>query len=338
MVVIGRAGGGGPTGALGHYRAADGSRGAPVDLDLNRPHAALVVGKRGAGKSYTLGVVAEGLALADGVSPVVVDPMGAFRTLRAAPVSARVAAPRVSAGALGPRSWCRLLGIDPASGPGSLVWRAAAEEASLAGMREHVGAADAPAGIRRAAANHLRLAADWGVFGEPSLSTRDLVAEPVVVDCAGLGRAPTNAAVAAVAESLYGARIDGELDVLPWLLVDEAHVLFDGVAAAPLAKLLTRGRRPGVSLVAATQRPSALPAVAHSQADLLVAHRLTNRADREALADSRPAYVDGTLVERMPTAPGEALVVDDATESVHAIRVRERETPHGGESPRASEG
>jgi len=73
------------------------------------------------------------------------------------------------------------------------------------------------------------------------------------------------------------------------------------------------------------------------QADLLVAHRLTNRADREALAASRPAYMDGTFAERMPTEPGAALVVDDATESVHALAVRERQTPHGGASPRASE-
>lgn len=336
MVVIGRDDEIGPTGLLGHYRARDGSHGANVELDLDRPHAGLVVGKRGSGKSYTLGVLAEALARADGVAPVVVDPMGAFRTLERPPVSARVVEPRVGADALAPRAWCRLVGLDPQSGPGALVWQAAAERGSLAEMQEHVGVAEAPSETRRAAANHLRAAAQWRVFGGDTHHACDLAERPIVLDCSGLARAPTNAVVAAVAESLYTARVAGALDVLPWLVVDEAHVPFDGVAAAALRQLLTRGRQPGVSLLAATQRPSALPDVAHSQADLLVAHRLTNRADREALAASRPSYMDGTFAERMPTRPGEALVVDDATESVHALQVRECETPHGGESPRAS--
>ncbi|SFR96427.1 hypothetical protein SAMN05216559_1592 [Halomicrobium zhouii] len=342
MVVIGRGGETGdgenrPAGLLGHYRARDGSHGARVELDLDRPHVGLVVGKRGSGKSYTLGVLAEALTGADGVAPVVVDPMGAFRTLERPPVSARVVEPRVAADALAPREWCRLVGLDPKSGPGSLVWRAAAEQETLAGMQEYVDDADAATATCRAAANHLRTAAQWRVFGGDALAPRHLTERPTVLDCAGLGRAPTNTVVAAVAESLYRARVAGALDVLPWLLVDEAHVLFDGVAAPSLRQLLTRGRQPGVSLVAATQRPSALPDVAHSQADLLVAHRLTNRADWEALAAARPAYMDGTFAERTPSEPGEALVVDDATESVHALAVHERETPHGGESPRASE-
>jgi len=110
MVVIGRDGegedgdgGGEPTGLLGHYRARDGSHGARVELDLDRPHVGLVVGKRGSGKSYTLGVLAEAIARADRVAPVVVDPMGAFRTLDRPPVSARVAEPRVAADALSHR-------------------------------------------------------------------------------------------------------------------------------------------------------------------------------------------------------------------------------------------
>ena len=336
MVVIGREVEAGPTGVIGRYRAGDGSHGAGVEVDLDRPHACLVVGKRGSGKSYTLGVLAEALARTDGVAPVVVDPMGAFRTLERAPVSARVREPRVGADALAPRAWCRLVGLDPERGPGALVWQAAAERDTLAGIQEYVAAGEAPEATRRAAANHLRTAAQWRVFGEDGLDAYDLTARPTVLDCSGLGRAPTNAVVAAVAESLYAARVAGAVDILPWLLVDEAHVTFGGVAATSLRQVLTRGRQPGVSLVAATQRPSALPDVAHSQADLLVAHRLTNRADREALAASRPSYMGGTFAERMPTRPGEALVVDDATESVHALQVRERETPHGGESPRAS--
>ena len=34
----------------------------PIYLDVNKPHSILVAGKRGSGKSYTLGVIAEGIA------------------------------------------------------------------------------------------------------------------------------------------------------------------------------------------------------------------------------------------------------------------------------------
>ena len=123
---------------------------------------------------------------------------------------------------------------------------------------------------------------------------------------------------------------------LPWLFVDEAHVFFEGVAGASLRAILTRGRAPGVSLVAATQRPSALPAVAVSQSDLRIVHRLTAGPDVRALAAADPAYVDTDVTDAMPTAPGEALVVDDTAEATRTVAVRERDTPHGGASPRAS--
>jgi hypothetical protein len=211
-------------------------------------------------------------------------------------------------------------------------------EPSLDAMRAVVADADVPAATRRAAANHLDLAAEWGVFDAAGPDVAELTATPTVIDLASVDRAPANAALGAVADLCYDARLAGDLTTMPWLLVDEAHAFVDGIAWPAIRKLLTRGRHPGVGLVLATQRPSALPDVATSQADLLLTHRLTDRADRAALAETRPAFVEGTLLERMPTDTGEALVVDDATESLHAIRVRERKTPHGGGTPRASDG
>jgi DNA helicase HerA-like ATPase len=307
-------------------------------VDVDRPHAALVVGKRGYGKSYTLGVLVEELAAADGVVPVVVDPMGAFRTFADSQHDVTVIdSPRASADALAARAWCDLLGLDRESAAGSLVWRAAVESSSLSGMREWVREETAPDATRRAAANHLALADSWDAFAADGVTASDLTATSgVVLDLSGYDLAPMNAVVRTAASALYDARVAGR-GPLPWLLVDEAHAFFDGVAGPALRTLLTRGRRPGVSLVAATQRPGALPDVAVSQADLLVAHRLTSRADLDALSRSRPTYMDASLADRMPAVPGEAVVVDDATETVHSLRVREREVPHGGESPRAGE-
>ena len=347
------------TARIGSFLARDGSAGASVGVDLDRPHAGVVFGKRGTGKSYTLGVLAEEIATADGVAPVVVDPMGVFGGLEAA--GGRVVDPAVRPASIPPSTWPDLLGLDPASGPGSLVWRvvadaldgdvddATAEHAadspgsgspspSLAALREAVAAADAPAETRRAAANHLRLADSWGVFDADAPPVASLAADgnPAVLDLAGVPDAAAGAVVRAVARGLYDARIAGDLRRLPWLLVDEAHAFFDGVAEPALRTLLTRGRAPGVSLVCATQRPAALPSVAVSQSDLLVSHRLTAARDVDRLAAAEATYLAGDLASRLPDGVGEALVVDDATETAHTVRIRERRTPHEGESPRAS--
>lgn len=339
-----------PTGRLGRYLARDGSVGAPVGVDLDRPHAGLVVGKRGAGKSHTLGVLAEAAARARGVAPVVVDPMDAFAGLAAASDAGAAAVPAevvddptIRADAVPAPKWPELVGLDPTSGPGALVWEAATAASTLSGMLEQVAGADgdtdAALAHRRAARNHLRRARRWGIFDPNGLTAPDLFGpEVTVLSLAGAGDAPTSAVVGAVARLLYDARTaDDPPARLPWLFVDEAHVAVDGVAGAALRTLLTRGRAPGVSLLLATQRPSALPPVAASQADLLVAHRLTSEADISSLGAASPTYLSETLRERLPTGRGEALLVDDATESTHTVRIRERQTPHGGATPRASD-
>jgi len=60
--------------------------GMPVNLDLMSPHVMLVAGKRGSGKSYTLGIIAEELALAMErreieVACVLVDTVDVFRQM-----------------------------------------------------------------------------------------------------------------------------------------------------------------------------------------------------------------------------------------------------------------
>ncbi|WP_415378745.1 ATP-binding protein [Halosimplex sp. TS25] len=344
--VIGRGQGGvekGPSGHLGTYRALDGSDGAPLHLDLDGPHAMLVVGKRGYGKSYTLGVVAESLSRARGVAPVIADPMGVFPTLGEAsegdPVPAEVITdPQVTPTTLDPRSWCALLDLSPESGAGGLVWQAAQEESTLADMRAHVDATDAPGTDKRAAINHLNIADSWGIFDPEGLSAGDLAGGEVsVLDVSGLDSAPMNAVVRGVGEALYRARVNDEIARLPWYMLDEAHTFFQGVGEAALETILTRGRAPGVSLVLATQRPSAVSDVAISQSDVIVSHRLTSEEDLDALEAAQPTYMKTSLDERLPTSTGEVIVIDDATETVHAANVRRRETPHGGDSPSASD-
>ena len=346
MYVLGRHGTGTdrPTVRIGDFLARDGSAGAAVGIDADRPHAGVVVGKRGTGKSYTLGVIAEGLADARGVTPIVVDPMGVFDGLSAA--GGRVIEPAVRPASLPPSAWPDLVGLDPAGGPGGLLWRVVAETsdsadcpASLAAFREHLPSMDAPDETRRVVRNHLDLAASWGVFDPSAPSIEDLLDDgrPIVIDLAGTPETAARAVVRVVARGLYDSRVAGTVRRLPWLLVDEAHAYFGGIADPALRTLLTRGRAPGVSLVCATQRPEALPPVAISQADLILAHRLTAERDVERLREAESTYLEGSLAGRLPEGVGEALVVDDATEEAHAVRVRRRRTEHGGSSPRASD-
>ncbi|AKB80400.1 Bipolar DNA helicase [Methanosarcina horonobensis HB-1 = JCM 15518] len=72
---------------LGNYMALDHSRGAAVYLDALKPHAILICGKRGYGKSYTMGCILEELAflpepIKGNLGSLIIDTMGIFWTMR----------------------------------------------------------------------------------------------------------------------------------------------------------------------------------------------------------------------------------------------------------------
>ena len=59
----------------------------PIYMDVSKPHVMLVSGKRGSGKSYTLGVIAEGMVslpehIANNLSCLIFDTMGIFWTMK----------------------------------------------------------------------------------------------------------------------------------------------------------------------------------------------------------------------------------------------------------------
>ncbi|MFW3147132.1 MAG: DUF835 domain-containing protein, partial [Thermoplasmatota archaeon] len=71
-------------GAVGeHQKAGDDHFGRKVFLDAAFPHIIFICGKRGSGKSYTLGIMAEELIRsAIGVGVVIIDPIGIFWSLK----------------------------------------------------------------------------------------------------------------------------------------------------------------------------------------------------------------------------------------------------------------
>lgn len=359
--VLGRTGGG-EEGLLdfGRYLALDGSPGAAVFLDVLRPHAVLICGKRGYGKSYTMGVIVEELArlpvrVRRNFCAIVVDTMGVFAGMGGWE-GVRVFAPaahgrdgalplEIPAASLSFYDYCELLGIEPLSGPGADLLGAMGggprEPASLA---TGVQPGSALSGL-------LREAASWGLFSADATLEGLLTPGTVnVLDLSGYGHEPRvkSALVASLARALYDVRVEarraeaGRRETpLVWLLIDEAHVFMDAGADSRAGRVLTnewlrQGRQPGLSLVLATQRPSALGKEVLSQADIIVCHRLTLRDDLEALESARPTYVNEPVPEamaRLGKARGAAVVVDDATESCHVIKVRQRYCEHGGGEP-----
>ncbi|HTY90858.1 MAG TPA: helicase HerA-like domain-containing protein [Methanocella sp.] len=347
---------------LGRYLALDGSQGAGLYLDVLKPHAVLICGKRGYGKSYTMGVIIEEMAslpqrIRDNFCVIVVDTMGVFTGMgRWKPDTVRVFAPpahrhkgtlplEIPAGSLSFYDYCELMDIEPLSDPGVELMNTLDDGPfDIEELIKKVKPGGTLAGL-------LRMVASWRLFSRGAAFDGLLKPGSVnILDLSGYGHEPQirSAIVASMARALYDVRVEARrLEAgrrekpLVWLLIDEAHMFMDagadtGASRALNGEWLRQGRQPGLSLVLATQRPSALGKEVLSQADLIICHRLTLQDDLEALESARPTYVNEPVPEamaRLGTGRGAAVVIDDATESYHVIKIRPRESEHGGGEP-----
>ncbi|MEH2679616.1 DUF87 domain-containing protein [Rhizobium leguminosarum bv. viciae] len=134
-----------------------------------------------------------------------------------------------------------------------------------------------------------------------------------------------------------------------WMVLDEAHVLVpsDGATAAtaPLIDYVKRGRDAGLSLVFATQQPSAVNTKLMSQVDLTFTHMLGFDADLNAAVARMPTRstidydVDNERASSISDVirslgPGEAILADSSSGRVLVARIRPRVTAHGGATPK----
>jgi hypothetical protein len=127
-----------------------------------------------------------------------------------------------------------------------------------------------------------------------------------------------------------------------WLVIDEAHEFLPAVgktlATDPLVTILREGRQPGISLILATQQPGKIHSDVMTQADVVIAHRITAKLDTEALGTLMQSYMREGLVHQLDDLPrekGAAIIFDDNNEKMYPIRLRPRFTWHGGEDPSA---
>ena len=134
-----------------------------------------------------------------------------------------------------------------------------------------------------------------------------------------------------------------------WMILDEAHVLVpsDGTtaASAPLVDYVKRGRDAGLSLIFATQQPSAVSSRLLSQVDLTITHMLGFDADLSAAVARMPTRssleyeVDHVKVPSLAEVirslkPGEAVIADGASSRAFLARIRPRLSAHGGATPK----
>ncbi len=393
---------------LGRYLALDRSSGSHVAMDALRPHSILICGKRGYGKSYTMGTLIEEIALLppeihQNISSLVIDTMGIFWTMirgndtqkdllaqwRMEPrgFDIEVFVPRGSVDEYEKRKidvipfsiklshlegydWCKLFNLKETSPTGVLIVRTVEELRSAGNDREFSFEkilqdirSDPRADIshKSAAENFFATAATWGVFDEQGCDIDRLVSRgtTTVLDVSTIkSKIVRCAVVGIISREIYNKRLEsrrsyermcmGDTDVeegipMVWMFIDEAHLFVPSgeqtlASDALLNEWVRQGRQPGLSVIFATQRPSAIHHDIISQSDLVICHRLTSRDDIQALESIRPTYMReniGDSIKKMGLERGISFIIDDTSETTHVIKMRPRYSWHGGNEPSA---
>ncbi len=204
----------------------------------------------------------------------------------------------------------------------------------------------------RALVSRFEAAKAWGVFSEKGTPLAELSREGqmTVLDTSFLDDNVTALVIGILARRLLAARklvtrkeaskkfdkdMDAmlELEVPPtWLFIDEAHTLIPSgnvrtPASTALVEYVKQGRRPGLSLVFATQQPSAIDIRVLSQLDIIMSHKLIFDDDIKSIYKRTPTiipmkYRKPTFLKTLPV--GIALTGDRAEETSRAFVMRIR--------------
>ena len=408
---------------LGHIAEQTASRSFfhwAVWLDASFPHVMLIAGKRGSGKSYDLGIIAEGLCSPDsdiafGTSSfamILFDTQNQFWTLTRkcsdlassdrdalkrwgigeciiqAPVVYRPRGTPVIGAfetefALRPSDleaddWTALCGVERFQPMGQclraarsamradfdisamLAWlntndaMSRFNEATILGIRWRLESVIGTELFDRNADDiTMRLAAPGN---KSVLQLADLDDETKAVVVAVILRRLIKWAGPAQRRRKIKSVVPGtehETDTIApriWALIDEAHLVCPAshaTAARPvIVDYVKRGRDAGLSLVLATQQPSALDTAAISQCDIVSIHKLTIDHDINAATARMPARPptratkipntnDISKMEEFARAldAGESLFADSESSRAFVLRSRPRLLPHGGGEP-----
>ncbi len=219
----------------------------------------------------------------------------------------------------------------------------------------------------RAISSRFEAAKTWGIFSEKGTPLGQLSRENqlTVLDTSFLEDNVTALVIGILARRLLAARKIStrkeaasqfkslnmnellELEVPPtWLFIDEAHTLIPSgnevtPATAGLIEYVKQGRRPGLSLVFATQQPSAINTKVLSQLDVIMSHKLIFDDDIKAVFKRTPTimpkkYRFPNFIKTLPV--GVAVTGDRREETSRAfvMGIRPRKSQHEGRDAETS--
>ncbi|HZB77271.1 MAG TPA: ATP-binding protein [Solirubrobacteraceae bacterium] len=339
--------------------------GVPAELDAGGfDRHTFLCGQSGSGKSYSLGVVLEQLLLRTGLRIIVLDPnsdLARFREVRDDADPAEAERWRSLAGAIAIRSAAgedadrlrlRLDELEPAHQGAVLRLDPIAEREEYAELRALI-ATERPESVAEleraerpgAQALALRIAnlgtSSLGVWARGRGRTAmDALADEsircLVLDIGSLETPEEQTLVAgAVLERLWRLR-KRRSPVL--LVIDEAHNVCPAEPADPLTALATaravqiagEGRKFGIHLLVATQRPAKVHENVLSQCDNLILMRMNSPADTAIVRETHGFAPPGLVDRATSFALGEALVAGKIASQPAFIRFGHRVTREGG--------
>lgn len=391
-----------------------------IYMDVSRSHVVLIAGKRGSGKSYTMGVLTEEMSslepdVAQNLSSIIFDTMGIFWTMKypnekdknlladnglkpknlpikifvpfghydnfiedGIPVDSKFA---LSVPEMTPEDWIITFNLDMTNPVSILIQRTLTrmrDEMSYYTIDDIITEIEKDKKSNReivnAGAGLFEAANSWGIFAKGDIfptMIKDLVNGGIttVLDLSvynSIGvfniralvvsiltrklfnermRSRKEEEIRAVSRGLsYNEQTEKKKMPLVWLFIDEAHEFLPKdekiISTDALVQALREGRQPGISLVLATQQPGKIHTDVMTQSDIVLAHRVTAKADVEALNSMMQSYLTNTIqgyMNDLPGLKGSAIILDDNSERIYPLRMRPRFTWHGGEAPRAVE-
>lgn len=389
-----------------------------VYLDLSSPHCMLVVGKRGTGKSYTLGILAEGFGTLDdsirtNIAVLILDTMSVFHSLKSpnsieeeiarleefdslAPKDfkdhVKIFLPRLakekiestgkklncdkilelSLSDIEIHDWLEFFNLKATEPAGELLVRVfdillgEKREFGYEDIYEKIEQEQSELEIKRALTNLIKMVERLKIFQKTGCDFNSIVkgGQVSVLDISYLGRIGgfdvRNLILGIIARKLLSERtlyttlemqaqanlIDGidrntvtKGHPLVYMIIDEAHLFLPSnkrtLSSEVLIDWIKLGRHPGLSLIMATQEPSALHESAIRQSDILLAHNVTSNDDIAALGKAKQSFMSGNkdiqkIVSSMEFKKGLAVLFDDKTRKIEMIKIRPRMSLHAG--------
>ena len=394
---------------IGNFHALDSSLGSSVFMDVSHPHVCLICGKRGYGKSYTMGVLVEEIAkqkpsIRKKLSIILVDTLGIFWSLsfpnkkqetllehwglsikgfniqlfstskdfhlKKENERVKIQKLLIKTADLSSLHWCQLFNLKPTDTIAIVISKAVLELQKNKGeytiddiLYQIKDDESADAISKTAAENMFTMVKSWNVFSKKGFDITNLLNTGTIniLDLSAIDNDFLKTIIVSIiADKLFNTRVEArkitelnnmkisdEENLIPlvWLAIDEAQLFVprnkDLLSNTILKdRWMRQGRQPGLSLILATQKPSLIDPEIFSHSDLIFCHRLTAGEDIQSLKQIHPTYMKSDMqnqITRLGSEKGVALVIDDTQERVNVIKIRPRQSWHGGGEPSVME-